>query len=239
MDLRSRVAGAVVGLAPAGRVARAANGRSQWRSTSHSRTLVPDSASSGHGIRARQAVSVNVLARATYHPNLRAWTYTYAVSSDPESRNDVDYFAIAPITALLKVDAPAHWVHLFYPYQQGDSGVVWAAVDVGRLPSGCVDTRNIPPSEYAIHPGDSLVFSLTSHAPPFPGPRRVTWFAQGFDTLPDAEKEIEDVPGEMVFADAVTGTAIGPDTTSLERIGAASKEQRRRMEHPRPTRRHG
>lgn len=215
------VAGTLAGLALTGVVAQGLYARPQpaIHSVSHSRMQSGNSTPSDGHIRATQAVSVTVRASAVHDSNSGAWTYWYAVANDSSSRNDVDHFAIAPIATLIRIDAPAHWDHLCYPYRGRDSGVVWAAVDVGELPPGYIDTGNIPPSAYAIHPGDSLVFSFTTLAPPVPEPRQVNWFAQGFDTLPDESEEVEDVPQGTVFTDAVTGTAVGPDWNSREREG--------------------
>ena len=232
--LRSLTA-VVIGFALVGMVAYGVCARTEQpvRSVSHSRIIFSDSSLGGTSIRATQAVTVTVQASAVYNPDSGAWTYSYTVTNGPSSQNAMDHFAVAPIARLIRVNAPTHWDHEFYPYQGGDSGIVWAAVDVGQLPPGYVDTGNIPPSEYAIQPGHDLVFSFTTRAPPLSEPQRVTWYAQGFDTIPDIAEEDEDVPQGTVFTDAVTGTAIGPDKSSLVGVGP-ERTGRLQFELPRP-----
>jgi len=221
---------ALVGIVVYGVCARA---QQRDRTVSHSRIVYADSTLSSNGIRATQAVSVTVEGSAVYNPDSGAWTYSYTVTNDRSSQNTVDHFAIAPIATLIRVNSPQHWDYEFYAYQGSDSGVVWAAVDVGQLPPGYVDTGNIPPSEYAIQPGHDLVFSFTTRAPPLSEPQRVTWYAQGFDIIPDIAEEDEDVPQGTVFTEAVTGTVIGPDKSSLVGVGPEGKG-RLQFELPRP-----
>jgi len=182
-------------------------------SISRSRILYADSVLRT-GLLATQAVVVSVQASAAYDGAGGVWTYRYVVRNDVTSANNVETFAIAPIAKLLSITSPSHWEYQFYTYQASDSGIVWAATDVGQLPPGYVDTGNVPPSEYAIHPSDSLVFSVVTRAPPLPSPQEVQWFAQGFDTLPNVEEEDDAFVQGTIFTEGVTGTAIGPDKNS-------------------------
>jgi len=180
-------------------------------SISRSRILYADSLLKT-GPLATQSVVVTIQASATYDGAVGLWTYRYVVNNDASSTNNVETFAIAPIAKLTSVLSPSHWKHQFYDYQASDSGIVWAATDVGELPPGYVDTgNNVPPSEFAIHPSDSLVFSVVTRAPPLPSPQEVQWFAQGFDTLPNVEEEDDSYVQGTIFTDGVTGAAIGPD----------------------------
>jgi len=201
-------------------------------SSSRSRILCADSVLR-IGLPAAQAVVVTVQASATCDGTGRVWTYRYVVSNDASSADNVEWFAIAPIAKLLSVASPSHWDHQFYTYQANDSGIVWAAIDVGQLPPGYVDTGNVPPSEYAIHPSDSLVFSIVSRAPPLPSPQQVRWFAQGFDTLPNVEEEDEDVAQGTIFTEGVTGTSVGPDNAGTVE-GEGGQQAHLEVEKPRP-----
>jgi len=181
---------------------------------------------------ATQAVVVTVQASATFNSGF--WTYRYVVNNDASSTNNVETFAIAPIATLTSVASPEHWKPLFYKFQANDSGVVWYATDVGELPPGYVDTgNNVPPSEFAIHPSDSLVFSIVTRAPPLPSPQEVQWFAQGFDTIPNVEQEDDSYVQGTIFTEGVTGNAIGPDKNSLVGVGDGRKP-RLEMGKPRP-----
>jgi hypothetical protein len=180
---------------------------------------------------ATQAVVVTVQASATFNSGF--WTYRYVVNNDASSTNNVETFAIAPIAKLTSVVSPSHWEHQFYKYQASDSGIVWAATDVGQLPPGYVDTGNVPPSEFAIQPSDSLVFSIVTRAPPLPSPQEVQWFAQGFDTIPDVEQEDDSYVQGTIFTEGVTGNAIGPDKNSVVGV-EGGRPPRLEMGKPRP-----
>src|SRR5262245_12562428 len=197
-------------------------------SISRSRIIYADSLLS---IGPLQTVVVTVQASATFNSGF--WTYRYVVNNDGSSANNIETFAIAPIAKLTSVSAPPHWEHQFYNYQGSDSGVVWAATDVGQLPPGYVDTGNVPPSEFAIHPADSLVFSIVTRAPPLPSPQEIQWFAQGFDTIPNVEQEDDSYVQGTIFTEGVTGTAIGPDKNSLVGVGG-EQQTRLEMGKPRP-----
>jgi hypothetical protein len=197
-------------------------------SISRSRILYADSLLR---IGATQAVVVTVQASATSSGGF--WTYRYVVNNDASSTNNVETFAIAPIAKLTSVVPPAHWEHQFYKYQASDSGIVWAATDVGQLPPGYVDTGNVPPSEFGIHPADSLVFSIVTRAPPLPSAQEVQWFAQGFDTLPNVEQADDSYVQGTIFTEGVTGYAVGPDKNSLVGVEDGSKP-RLEIGKPRP-----
>jgi len=155
-----------------------------------------------------QRVQVTVEARVTLDTRTGVYTYSYRLTNDSNSRNNLDFFAIAPIASRDAIEAPEHWGSFEYAFEDSGTAAVWAVVDVGSLPTGYVDTGNVPPSEFELRPGRSVEgFRIRSRSAPGREPAR--FFATGFDTIPAGEPGDQDEQPDL-FQRAVTGVTLGP-----------------------------
>ncbi len=177
-----------------------------------------------------QMILVSVEASAVLDPQTGYYTYSYTLTSDPSSQNDVEAFTIAPIPPPLSIGSPLHWTAFRYHYQGADSAIVWAVTDVGSLPPGYIDTGNVPPSEFDLEPGQSVGgFTFTTPVPPLEN--AATFYAQGFDTLPRSGQSDED-PQPTIFEKGVSGVTLG--TGNPVGIEGKSSRSAARLTAPRP-----
>jgi hypothetical protein len=164
-----------------------------------------------------QRVEVVVEASVTLDSRSGIYTYSYRLLNDRTSLNDVDFFALAPVGPPDTMFAPVHWTGLLYPYGDSGTAVVWAVTDVGELPTGHVDTGNVPPSSFDMRPGQAVEgFCFRTRAGP--GLEPVRFFASGFDTLPGGEEAPGDEdPQPDSFQRSVCGLTLGPGPPSREK----------------------
>jgi len=108
------------------------------------------------------------------------WIYDYTVGNASESQSVLDQFALQPVRGVVDLSAPAHW-GVFHAYHGDSLGVVWAVTDHYDYAPGGWDGVTLPPSPYALQPGQSLGgFLIESyHAPA----NNVEWFAVGYERL--------------------------------------------------------
>jgi hypothetical protein len=164
--------------------------------------------------RDRQSVKIVVKSSAVAGPP-GLYTYAYSVTADSENRRGVDFFGVSPVAVPDSMAMPEQWI-AGYGYLENSRAAIWA----------CADTLTPPPvdenlsdwsSPFEIQPGETKVFTMVSRHPP----TEVTFYAQGFDSLPEVETYFEeDYPGEVntagypeypsPFRTGVTGRAIGP-----------------------------
>jgi hypothetical protein len=102
-----------------------------------------------------------------------------------------------------------------YGYEEDGSAAVWACADTITEPPAGIEDAGSYSSPYEIQPGETKVFTLVSRHPP----ETVSFYAQGFDSLPEVGTYREDeYPGARsegpeypsLFRVGVTGRAIGP-----------------------------
>lgn len=161
-----------------------------------------------------QRILVTVDGRATLDSRTGLYTYAYELTSDSSSRNDVAFFALAPITPPDSTLTPPHWTTELYPYRGSSSAMTWWVTDIGELPAGYVDTGNLPPSQFDLEPGQRVSgFGFLSPLPPRAG--AIRFFAQGFDTIPSGPDPGDEDPQPGVFEIGVTGTTLGPDSSKI------------------------
>jgi hypothetical protein len=162
-----------------------------------------------HLLKISAALAVVVQVRGSWDrdPDTDAYRYTYTLVNDPSSSNTIRDFALAPVPAPLRVDLPSHWDY-FYGYEDRDDALLLTVTDAGAAPAGW-DSVNVYPSPFDLQPGDSVTFSVVSPL----APAMITYYAQGFNTLPtDGESEGPDPP--TIFQNSVTGSVVGPGSTT-------------------------
>jgi hypothetical protein len=174
----------------------------------------------------RQAVSIVVKSSAVPGPKAGFYTYTYTVTSDHRSTRGVSDFGISPVSAPDSMAGPWQWM-AGYGYQEDGSAAVWACADTITEPPAGIEDAGSYSSPYEIQPGETKVFTLVSRHPP----GDCSFYAQGFDSLPDVGTYFEEeFPGEVntagspeypsLFRVGVTGRAIGPEIE--EQSGSSS-----------------
>jgi hypothetical protein len=168
----------------------------------------------------RQAVSIVVKSSAVPGPTAGFYTYTYKVTSSLRSTRGVSDFGISPVPEPDSMTGPWQWM-TGYGYEENGSAAVWACADTITEPPAGIEDAGSYSSPYEIQPGETKVFTLVSRH----SPGTVSFYAQGFDSLPDVGTYFEEeYPGEVntagspeypsLFRVGVTGRAIGP---ALER----------------------
>jgi hypothetical protein len=167
-----------------------------------SRILYADSTSDS--LRPVQRIVISVKATATQDSKTGLWTYAYTLRNDVQSRNVIDRFAIRPVSNIVQVIAPPHWLGS-HGYGDDSTTVEWGVIEVGPEPPGWsgLDTYIGP---YHPRPGETISgFKIVSSK----GPQVLSFFAQGFDTLLAGGEEGRESPPDM-FMEGVTGETIGP-----------------------------
>jgi len=157
---------------------------------------------------AQDLVDVVVDSDVQFDPVTQLYTYTYQVTSQSTSVQNVTRFAVEIDGEILNVQSPEGWAS--FPFVE-EPLIMWSAVKLGALPPDFVSDGNILPSPFQIKPGETLGgFSFQS-----PEPAQFTrFFAQGFAKIPQAEFEDElDIP-EISFPvfplNSKEGSAVGP-----------------------------
>lgn len=164
-------------------------------------------------------VNVTVDASVTFDSSTGLYTYSYQVTSDPTSEQEVWFLALqfggVVMPEILNVSSPPGWsfdVHSDLPMGS------WGATEIGPIPPDFVDDGNVLPSPFQIKPGQTLGgFSFQSHDPP----GDALFFAEGFTKVPQAAGDVEELllASEEVldFRDATfSGSTVGPKTLEGE-----------------------
>lgn len=117
------------------------------------------------------------------------YTYSYAVTNPTGSAAPVDTLVVMlepGVDVVTNLRAPPGW-RAIYASEKGS--IMWAAI--GFLDPEAEDpSGNIPPSDYAISPGDTLAgFSFDSFGPPGPGLAITQSYAPLYMPQMDAEFE--------------------------------------------------
>jgi len=160
-----------------------------------------------------QNVVVTVHATATQDPTTGWWTYNYSVTNEPASRNALETFAVRPMWKPVQIQSPAHWM-VSYGFEGDSTAVSWSVVDAGPAPPAWNGVQLYQGPHHPL-PGKTVSgFVIVSRQPP----ANLSFYAQGFDTLQTgAEDDVESAPS--IFEEGVTGTTIGPDTSSTVGLG--------------------
>ena len=130
----------------------------------------------------RNKLAATAAATVTYDSNTGLFTYTYVLTSGPQSLQEIESFYV-PLrgTTVVNLRAPAGWIALLKATDDGM--VVWCACAPEGIvvPPDFVDYGQLVPSIYQVKPGQSLGgFSFQSPDPPTTG----TFYAAGFAQLP-------------------------------------------------------
>jgi hypothetical protein len=134
-------------------------------------------------------LSVAVQPQVTKDPNTQIYTYSYTISNNSGSLQEMWLFAVelAPGTEVLGSTSPSGWqfgVHEDQPIAS------WAAVEVGELPADFIDDGNVVPSPFNLKPGETKSgFSFRT----FVGPADGAFYAQGFKKLAQVSGDVEEL----------------------------------------------
>jgi len=154
----------------------------------------------------------SVLSSVSFDPNTNLFTYTYTISSDPTSQQEIADFAVDFAPAVSNVISPKGWTNTNFADR---NTVHWKATAAAPLTADQPDTGQVPPGLFQIKPGTSLGgFSFQSPNPAGP----VNYYALGFVDLATADDErtvetiVDSCPASIggFFDLAVTATTQGP-----------------------------
>ncbi len=157
-------------------------------------------------------VTVKVASQVTFDSSTKMYTYTYTVSNDASSGQEIESFNLDFAPPASNLVNPQGWVHGTFSFR---STLGWDAVDEVDRPVDPADNASVPPALSQIKPGQSVTgFSLQSPKPPGP----VKYFVTGYVIVPsqqsedDAETLSTECPGlrKQVPDIAVVGTTQGP-----------------------------
>ncbi len=151
-----------------------------------------------------QKLQLSVSATAAYDSTDHLWTYSYSVHNTASSQNVLDAFAVRPLGRPIRVVSPPHWV-AFYGFDGDSEAVAWSVKDVGPAPPGWNGLDSFVGPHHP-RPGQTVSgFRILTRGAPV----RMSFYAQGFDTLP-AGGELEIPSPPTMFQEGVVGTTIGP-----------------------------
>jgi hypothetical protein len=157
-------------------------------------------------------VTVKVASQVTFDATTKMFTYTYTVSNDPSSAQEIRRFDLDFAPPVSNFTNPHGWVHGTLSYR---STLGWAAIDDMARPADPADKATVPAALSQIKPGQSVTgFSFQSPKPPGP----VKYFVTGYVIVPAQQSEDD---AEMLSTDclrlhkkvpdiAVVGTTQGP-----------------------------
>lgn len=155
-------------------------------------------------------LSVAVQPQVTKDPNTQIYTYSYTISSNPGSLQEMWLFAVelAPGTEVMSSTSPSGWqfgVHADQPIAS------WAAVEVGELPAGFIDDGNVVPSPFNLKPGETKSgFSFQTFAAPTDG----AFYAQGFKKIPQVSADVEELADAGLVEPPLTEDSYRGSTTT-------------------------
>lgn len=154
-------------------------------------------------------VTAAVTADASYNVDTGLFTYTYTVSNNAASAQEIAAYDVTVTGSIINVTNPYGWQATVHA---DGKTVSWCACDeLGIVePPGYVDDGNVLPSIYQIKPGKSLAgFSFQSPDPPDFGPYFIQGFVkipvEGTDVMPGQDPVVPDWP-----ANSVSGTTKVP-----------------------------
>ncbi len=157
-------------------------------------------------------VTGKVTPQVAFNPATKMYTYTYTVSNDPSSAQEIRRFDIDFAPPVSNFIDPPGWVDSTFTYR---STLGWAAIDDFDRPVDPTDKATVPAALSQIKPGQSVAgFSFQSPKPPGP----VKYFVTGYVVVPAQESE-EDAETlstvclglhKQVPDIAVVGTTQGP-----------------------------
>lgn len=157
-------------------------------------------------------VTVKVTSNVSFSAATQTYTYSYVVSNDPGSAQEVNSFNLDFAPPVSNIVNPSGWTHGSF---RGRSTLGWNATAAAPLPPGVPDKGEVPPSIVQIKPGQSAGgFSFQSPKPPGP----VKYYVTGFVAIPAqtdeaaAETLVEQCPQSVghFFDVAVVGSTQGP-----------------------------
>ena len=139
---------------------------------------------------AADQLTVSVNADSTLDPGSGLYTYTYEITNEGASAQELWLFALEITGEAQNPSAPNGWS---FAGVDDRPIITWAATEIGELPPDFVDDGNLIPSPFQIKPGETLGgFSFQSDVPPGP----VQFFAQGFTPLPQVTVDVDELPQE-------------------------------------------
>src|SRR5690349_11223536 len=141
--------------------------------------------------RDRQSVKIVVKSSAVAGPP-GLYTYVYSVTADPENKRGVDFFGVSPVAVPDSMAMPEQWI-AGYGYLENSRAAIWACADT-LTPAPIDENLSDWCSPFEVQPGETKIFTMVSrHAP-----TEVTFYAQGFDSLPEVGTYFEeDYPGQV------------------------------------------
>jgi hypothetical protein len=155
-------------------------------------------------------VVVKVASNVTFDAVTKMYTYSYVVSNDPSSAQEVDSFSLDFAPPASNFTNPHGWVHSTFPQR---STLGWDAI----APPGTHTSAGVavPPAASQIKPGQSVAgFSFQSPKPPGP----VRYYVTGYVGVPvqadelAAETLVEECPQSFgpILDRAIVGSTQGP-----------------------------
>ncbi len=156
--------------------------------------------------------------------------YTYTLVNEASSTNTIWAFALNPVPRPLQITPPRSWQWTF-GYQLEDSALYFDSDPDSNPPPAGWDSLTIARSIHDLAPGDSLTFSFVSDR----GPSVTLFYAQGYYQDSAATDTSVTFWPISIWNNSVTGTVIGPGTTSAVLPGGAPTLPHLRAPTPNPT----
>lgn len=162
------------------------------------------------------------------------YRYTYTLVNEPSSTNTISAFALDPVPRPFSVTPPLHWTSVF-GIDLEDSALYFEADGGTTAPAGW-DSLTVPRSIYDLGAGDSLTFGFVSDR----APSMTMFYVQGYyqDSIASETGAVKFWP-ISIWNNSVTGTVIGPGTTTAvpegPETGGVSGSPQLKAPTPNPT----
>jgi hypothetical protein len=174
----------------------------------------------------KQDIQLTVSVHVALDTTSSVYEYRYTVENDISSGNALDIFGVAPLEDPNQIQSPVHWAG-FDRFDKRLDCVAWGVVDSGGYTTG--DTTKVPDVElspFNPRPGSVTTGFLVKAVG---APIEIAFYAEGFDTLLNADLVDESKPMGL-FNEGVTGATLGPAATrppagerhALDRLPAVS-----------------
>ena len=158
---------------------------------------------------AATAVTPRVYGSAT--PDSVPGRYRYAITlvNEPSSTNTIWKFVMDPVPRPITVTPPPNWMFA-YGYDLRDKALFFGSEGDDNAYPANWDSVSSVRSIYDLQPGDSVTFRYVSDR----APSMVLFYVQGFYNDSLGTEDQGGLPPYSVYTNGITGTVIGPATTT-------------------------
>jgi FlgD Ig-like domain len=137
------------------------------------------------------------------------YRYTVTLVNEPSSSNVIWKFVLDPVPRPITVTPPPNWMWA-YGYQLKAKALAFGSEGDNTPRPGNWDSVSAVPSIHDLPPGDSVTFRYVSDGVP----SMIRFYVQGFYNDSLGTEDQGGLPPYSVYTKGITGTVVGPATTT-------------------------